>query len=78
MLRRIYGSRIDDHNYGTTLASVAFAGTIVGMLVFGYLSDKIGTSISTSTSPSLVLTFFQDASSEWLVAATLDHDDDLD
>lgn len=48
------------------------------MLVFGYLSDKIGTSISTSTSPSLVLTFFQDASSEWLVAATLDHDDDLD
>ena len=45
MLRRIYGTRLNSHNYGTTLASAAFAGTIVGMLVFGYLSDKIGTSI---------------------------------
>ena len=58
MLRRIYGKeRIDAHNYGTTLASVAFAGTIVGMLVFGYLSDKIGTSISASTPLGPFLTF---------------------
>ena len=66
MLRRIYGKRVDAHNYATTLASVAFAGTIVGMLVFGYLSDKIGTSTPTSSSPSFVLTFFfQDGNSEW-------------
>ena len=50
MLKRIYGKeRIDNHNYGTTLASVAFAGTIVGMLVFGYISDRIGTSTCAST-----------------------------
>jgi len=50
VLKRIYGKqRIDAHNYGTTLASVAFAGTIVGMLTFGYLSDKIGTSVSPFT-----------------------------
>ena len=58
MLRRIYGKRIDHHNYATTLASVAFAGTIVGMLVFGYLSDKIGMPISAFAPPSSALTFF--------------------
>ena len=43
LLTRIYGkSAITHHNYSTTLASVAFAGTIVGMLTFGYLSDKLG------------------------------------
>ena len=68
MLHRIYGKEvINAHNYGTTLASAAFAGTIVGMLVFGYLSDKIGAFIPVSIPPSPVLTFVQDASSEWLV-----------
>jgi MFS family permease len=43
LLTRIYGkSAIGAHNYSTTLSSLAFAGTIVGMLVFGYLSDRIG------------------------------------
>lgn len=43
VLRRIYGDEaVDSHNYSTTLSSVAFAGTIVGMLVFGVLSDHIG------------------------------------
>ena len=43
MLTRIYGKEaIDKHNYSTTLTSVAFAGTIVGMLSFGYMSDKLG------------------------------------
>lgn len=42
-MKRVYGAdRIATHNYGTVLASVAFAGTIVGMLTFGYLSDKMG------------------------------------
>lgn len=43
LLTRIYGkAAITHHNYSTTLSSVAFAGTIVGMLTFGYLSDKLG------------------------------------
>ncbi|KAH9949958.1 major facilitator superfamily domain-containing protein [Amylocystis lapponica] len=42
LLKRIYGDEVSKHNYSTTLSSLAFAGTIVGMLVFGYLSDKMG------------------------------------
>ena len=41
VLVRIYGDKISA-NYSTTLSSLAFAGTVVGMLVFGYLSDKMG------------------------------------
>ncbi|EDR09972.1 MFS Git1p-related glycerophosphoinositol and glycerophosphocholine permease [Laccaria bicolor S238N-H82] len=43
LLSRIYGAdELAHHNYSRILTSVAFAGTIVGMLTFGYLSDKIG------------------------------------
>ncbi|KAF9448518.1 putative metabolite transporter [Macrolepiota fuliginosa MF-IS2] len=36
LLTRIYGSdRIEANNYGTTVRSLAFAGTVVGMLLFG-------------------------------------------
>ena len=58
VLKRTYGTdRVGDHNYSTALSSAAFAGTIVGMLVFGYLSDKIGTSIAVAiTRLSFILT----------------------
>ena len=58
VLKRTYGStRVSAHNYSTALSSATFGGTIVGMLVFGYLSDKIGTSISAAiTSLSFILT----------------------
>ena len=43
VLIRIYGKdEISKHDYSNTLTSVAFAGTIVGMLTFGYMSDKLG------------------------------------
>ncbi|KAI0346084.1 MFS Git1p-related glycerophosphoinositol and glycerophosphocholine permease [Trametopsis cervina] len=43
ILTRLYGSAaLKAHNSSTTLTSVTFAGTIVGMLTFGYLSDKLG------------------------------------
>ena len=43
VLTRIYGkAAVSAHNYSKTLSSVTFAGTVVGMLVFGYLSDKMG------------------------------------
>lgn len=41
LLKRIYGKELVDTTYSNTLSSVAFAGTIVGMLVFGYVSDRI-------------------------------------
>ena len=36
VLTRIYGSaRIEAHSFGTILRSLTFAGTVVGMLLFG-------------------------------------------
>lgn len=38
VLTRIYGkAALDNHSYSRTLSSLAFAGTIVGMLLFGTL-----------------------------------------
>ena len=43
VLKRVYGAEaVAANNYSTTVSSVAFAGTVVGMLSFGYLSDKMG------------------------------------
>lgn len=43
VLKRTYGDdAVGAHNYSTILSSLTFAGTVVGMLIFGYLSDKIG------------------------------------
>jgi MFS family permease len=42
VLKKLYPDAVAHNNYSKTLTSVAFAGTIVGMLVFGWISDKIG------------------------------------
>jgi len=42
IITRIYGADVLPKNYSQTLTSIAFAGTIVGMLSFGYLSDRFG------------------------------------
>ena len=42
VLVRIYGNAINDHNRGTVLTCVTFAGTILGMVVFGWITDKFG------------------------------------
>ncbi|PFH49611.1 hypothetical protein AMATHDRAFT_147325, partial [Amanita thiersii Skay4041] len=43
VLTRIYGSDfLKKHNYSVIISSLGFAGTVIGMLLFGYLSDKIG------------------------------------
>jgi len=58
LLKRIYGTEvIEAHNYATTLSSVAFAGTIVGMLVFGVLSDHIGRKFGMMAATGIVAVF---------------------
>ncbi|GLB40465.1 putative sugar (and other) transporter [Lyophyllum shimeji] len=58
LLKRVYGAKVlAAHNYSTVLSSVAFAGTIVGMLVFGYLSDKIGRKFGMMTATVIVALF---------------------
>lgn len=59
LLTRIYGTGSDGitTNYSTTLSSVAFAGTVVGMLTFGYLSDKAGRKFGMMSATGIVALF---------------------
>lgn len=58
LLTRIYGAEaLSKHAYSRTLSSLAFAGTIVGMLVFGYLSDKIGRKFGMMSATAIVVVF---------------------
>ncbi|KAF9223445.1 MFS general substrate transporter [Gyrodon lividus] len=58
LLTRIYGSEaLDANNYSKTLTSVAFAGTVVGMLVFGWISDKIGRKFGMMSATGIVALF---------------------
>ncbi|EFI27912.1 glycerophosphodiester transporter [Coprinopsis cinerea okayama7 len=58
LLTRIYGAEaLANHAYSRTLSSLAFAGTIVGMLLFGYLSDKIGRKFGMMSATAIVTLF---------------------
>ncbi|OCB89420.1 MFS Git1p-related glycerophosphoinositol and glycerophosphocholine permease [Sanghuangporus baumii] len=58
LLDRIYGTdAVSAHNYSKTISSLAFAGTVVGMLTFGYLSDKLGRKFGMMTATVIVFVF---------------------
>ncbi|KAF9038118.1 putative metabolite transporter [Panaeolus papilionaceus] len=58
ILRRVYGAdALAAHNYGTTLSSLGFAGTVVGMLTFGYLSDRMGRKFGMMAASGIVVLF---------------------
>ncbi|KAI0370362.1 metabolite transporter [Pilatotrama ljubarskyi] len=57
LLKRIYGTDIIDKNYSDTITSLAFAGTVLGMLVFGYLSDKLGRKFGMMLATGIVALF---------------------
>jgi MFS family permease len=42
LLGKIYPKTYPGSNYSKNITSVVFVGTVVGMLVFGYFSDKLG------------------------------------
>ena len=42
VLKKLYPDAVAHNNYSKTLTSVTFAGTVVGMLIFGWISDKMG------------------------------------
>ncbi|KAF8888073.1 major facilitator superfamily domain-containing protein [Infundibulicybe gibba] len=58
VLTEIYGKdALASHNYSRTLNSLGFVGTIVGMLIFGYLSDKVGRKFGMMVATGLVAIF---------------------
>ena len=57
ILRRLYPAEVKEQNYGTILSSLAFAGTVVGMLSFGYISDRVGRKFGMMTATLIVALF---------------------
>ncbi|KAI0661552.1 metabolite transporter [Cubamyces menziesii] len=57
LLKRIYGTDKFDTHYSNTISSVAFAGTVAGMLIFGYLSDKMGRKFGMMLATGIVALF---------------------
>ncbi|KAI0302380.1 major facilitator superfamily domain-containing protein [Multifurca ochricompacta] len=57
VLKILYPEAVKHNNYSKTLTSVAFAGTVVGMLVFGYVSDKIGRKFGMMAATGIVALF---------------------
>ncbi|PPQ97347.1 hypothetical protein CVT26_006581 [Gymnopilus dilepis] len=58
VLTRIYGQgELSNHKYSRTLSSVAFVGAVVGMLIFGYMTDKIGRKFGMLTASGIIALF---------------------
>ncbi|KAI0329084.1 metabolite transporter [Cubamyces sp. BRFM 1775] len=57
LLKRIYGTEKINTHYSNTISSVAFAGTVAGMLIFGYLSDKMGRKFGMMLATGIVALF---------------------
>jgi len=57
ILKRLYPDAVNHNNYSKTLTSVTFAGTFVGMLIFGWISDKIGRKFGMMAATGIVALF---------------------
>ncbi|KZT30020.1 MFS Git1p-related glycerophosphoinositol and glycerophosphocholine permease [Neolentinus lepideus HHB14362 ss-1] len=58
LITRIYGEKaVSQHSYNTTVSSMAFAGTVVGIILFGYLSDKVGRKFGMMTATCIIAIF---------------------
>jgi len=58
LLTRIYGADVmNANNHSKAFTSVTFAGTILGMLTFGWISDKVGRKFGMMTATGIVALF---------------------
>ena len=57
MLKKIYGNTYKHSNAQSNVSSITFAGTVVGMLFFGYTSDHFSRKWSLLYSTLLVILF---------------------
>ncbi|GJJ08254.1 hypothetical protein Clacol_002464 [Clathrus columnatus] len=57
ILQRKFGSSVITTNEHTTLNSIGFAGTIVGMITFGYLTDKFGRKFGMMSATGIIILF---------------------
>lgn len=57
LIKKIYGSKVVTANNKETLNAIGFAGTVIGMLAFGYYSDAIGRKSGMIISTLIILVF---------------------
>ncbi|KIJ46991.1 hypothetical protein M422DRAFT_59563 [Sphaerobolus stellatus SS14] len=57
VLQAQFGDDVIDTNRSTILRSLTFAGTVLGMLTFGYLSDKVGRKFGMLTATGIIALF---------------------
>ncbi|KAJ3715763.1 hypothetical protein C8R42DRAFT_645639 [Lentinula raphanica] len=58
VLKRVYGDEVTNNiNHPIIVSSMLFAGTVVGMPIFGYLSDKMGRKFGMMTATGSVAFF---------------------
>ncbi|KZF21016.1 MFS general substrate transporter [Xylona heveae TC161] len=65
MLSQIYGSKYSDSAAYSNVASIVFAGTVVGMLIFGYTSDHYSRKWSLMASTIILIIFAALAAGAW-------------
>lgn len=57
MLKKIYGPTYTNSNAQNNVSSITFAGTIIGMLLFGYTSDHFSRKWSLLASTVIIIIF---------------------
>ncbi|KIK62445.1 hypothetical protein GYMLUDRAFT_260189 [Collybiopsis luxurians FD-317 M1] len=57
ILNRLYDNELTKRKYTNIVSSFVFAGTIVGMILFGWLSDKIGRKFGMMSASWIVIFF---------------------
>jgi MFS family permease len=57
LLGKIYPETYPDSSYSKNITSIVFVGTVVGMLVFGYFSDKLGRKFGMIAATIIVVLF---------------------
>ncbi|CEQ43126.1 SPOSA6832_05017 [Sporobolomyces salmonicolor] len=57
ILKRLYPEETSKNNYSTLFSSMAFAGTVVGMLGWGYLVDRFGRKSGMMSASSIIVVF---------------------